>query len=440
MKIFPKAIDRCYKINTINFNGSLEQWCFKQWSLENFYSNYDLYIGEQLLTNAIIPSSVTIIENYAFKGCKSITNMTIPNTVAEIGYGAFSSCKNLEEITIPFVGRNINAIGNSTNLKFFGYIFGNDKGSSQDYNSVTQASFRFTIPKKLEKVIVTGGKIQGDVFENCNNLKSITIPNSVTTIGSSAFNSCSGLESIIIPNSVTTIESCAFEKCSGLKSINIPNSVTTIEDFAFRLCSGLESITFSNGIRSIGRYAFEECSGLESITIPDSVMYIGYAAFTKCSSLETVTMPNSILGDSDLQSGVAAEVFSLCSNLNTIYFEGTLEQWIYKKWYVGWPVVYDLYIDGQLLTNIVFPNDISTIDEYFFQGCKSITDITIPSGVRMIEFYAFYNCTNLVSVVFEDADNWFMYDDNNEYIEKDVSDSSIAAELLITGKKFRKNP
>ncbi|MBR3939540.1 MAG: leucine-rich repeat domain-containing protein, partial [Bacteroidales bacterium] len=108
-------------------------------------------------------------------------------------------------------------------------------------------------------------------FESCSGLTSVTIPNSVTSIGEYAFYNCSGLTSVTIPNSVTSIGESAFRGCSGLTSVTIPNSVTTIGERAFYNCSGLTSVTIGNSVTSIGNSAFSGCSGLTSVTIPNSV-------------------------------------------------------------------------------------------------------------------------------------------------------------------------
>ena len=124
-------------------------------------------------------------------------------------------------------------------------------------------------------------------------MTSITIPNSVTTIGSFAFYGCSGLTSITIPNSVTTIEDGTFGGCSILTSITIPNYVTSIGSYAFSGCSSLTSITIPNSVKSLGKEIFSGCSGLTSATLGNSVKSIGGNAFENCSGLTSIISLNT---------------------------------------------------------------------------------------------------------------------------------------------------
>ncbi|ELI6453895.1 leucine-rich repeat domain-containing protein [Flavobacterium psychrophilum] len=142
-------------------------------------------------------------------------------------------------------------------------------------------------------------------------LTSVTIPNSVTTIGRSAFYNCTRLISISIPNSVTHIEDSTFSYCSGLISITIPNSVDGIGNAAFSYCTGLRSITIPNSMTSIGNGTFSHCSSLTSVIIPNSVTSIGYAAFSYCSRLASVIIPNSV-------TSIREYAFSDCTSLASI--------------------------------------------------------------------------------------------------------------------------
>ena len=146
------------------------------------------------------------------------------------------------------------------------------------------------IPSTIEgKIVTTIGK---SAFED-SSLKSITIPNSVTTIGEDAFENCYSLTSITIPDSVTTIGESAFRSCDSLISITIPNSVTTIGEFAFGNCNSLKSITIPDSVTTIEGFVFYDCDSLTSITIPDSVISIGVDAFDDCESITIQCNPGS---------------------------------------------------------------------------------------------------------------------------------------------------
>ncbi len=113
-------------------------------------------------------------------------------------------------------------------------------------------------------------------YSGCKGLTSITIPNSVSTIGDYAFDRCYGLTSINIPNSVTSIGNGAFLNCSGLTSISIPNSVTSIGDAAFRYCFRLTSVTIPSSVDSIGIGAFRDCIAIDTL-------FLGWTDPTTCT-------------------------------------------------------------------------------------------------------------------------------------------------------------
>ena len=150
-------------------------------------------------------------------------------------------------------------------------------------------------------------------YIDCTGLTSVTIPDSVTSIGSSAFYGCRGLTSVTIPDSVTSIGSSAFSNCSRLTSVAIPDSVTSIGHSAFNQCSGLTSVSLGDGLTYIGTNAFYACSSLTSVTIPDSVRIIDKGAFDSCRALTNVTIPNSV-------TSIEMDAFNNCNSLWTEWY------------------------------------------------------------------------------------------------------------------------
>ena len=163
-----------------------------------------------------------------------------------------------------------------------------------------------TIPSTLGGYPVTSFGYRA--FCGRSSLTSVTIPNSVTSIGSAAFFGCKGLAD---SNGFIIIRGVLHGYCGEGGAVLIPDSVTNIGDWAFCGCESLTSVTIPNSVTSIGEYAFCDCSSLTGVTIPNSVTNIRGGAFKGCSSLTSVTIPNSVMN-----IGVGA--FGRCGEL-TIY-------------------------------------------------------------------------------------------------------------------------
>ena len=264
-------------------------------------------------------------------------------------------------------------------------------------------------------------------FYGCGSLTSITIGNSVTSIGFYAFCNCSSLTSITIPDSVTSIGEWAFADCSSLTSITIPNSVTSIGRNAFYDCSSLTSITIPDSVTSIGDYAFSNCSSLTSITIPDSVTSIGSYTFAYCSGVRSITIPNSVKSIKD-------HAFYNCRYLVEIINQSSLN--ITKGnstyGYIGWNAVtihngesriintngylfitsddnqnYLLGYTGSS-TDLVLPDNYNGQDYVIYYDAfknSGLTSIVIPDSVTRIEWGAFLDCRDLINVYYKGSAN-----------------------------------
>ncbi len=419
---------------------------------------YEAFYGCSSLTSITIPASVTSIGGSAFQNCSSLTSITIPDSVTSIDDSAFSGCSSLTSITIPdsvtSIGRKAFYGCNSLIQKENGVSYV-DKWIIDCDRSVSNVTLRsntigigddaFSDCISLTSITIPEGvtSIDAWAFGGCSSLTSITIPASVTSIGNHAFSDCNSLiqkengvsyvdkwiidcdesvsnvtlrsntvgigdhafsdcislTSVTIGDGVTSIGVGAFDGCSSLTSITIPEGVTSIGDDAFRDCSSLTSITIPAGVTSIGYAAFLNCSSLTSITIPDSVTSIGVCAFSDCSSLMSITIGDSV-------TSIGARAFQNCSSLTSVYITD-IAAWCN----IGFgssdanPLCYadNLYLDGELITELVIPAGVTSIGGSAFQNCSSLTSITIPDSVTSIDDSAFSGCSSLTSITIPDS-------------------------------------
>ena len=327
----------------------------------------DTFSGCTGLTSVTIPDSVTSIDIYAFRDCTGLTNITIPDSVTSIGYGAFYNCTGLTSVTIPDSVTNI--------------------GSSAFRGCTGLTSV--TIPDSVTSIGYMA-------FLDCTGLTSVTIPDSVTSIGNDAFRNCTGLTSITIPDSVTSIGYGAFYGCRSLLSLDIPDGMeeTEINQYTFGGCDSLQSLKIGNGPTSIGYKAFYEFKNLTDITIPDSVTNIGGHAFGNCTSLIKVEIGSGV-------TSIETGAFYNCESLSGVYIKD-LAKWcgIAYEGFDYTPLYYarNLYLNGELVSNLVIPDSVTSICDNAFEGCTGLTSVTIPDSVTSIGSSAFSGCTGLTSV------------------------------------------
>ena len=371
------------------------------------------------VTSVVIPNTVTYIDNEAFSFCLNMASVNIPNAVTRIGDDAFWGCKGLSSIVIP---SSVTEIGD--------FPFGECYFISENF--VNNSSFS---EDDFGAVILGEGTVeQSDGLVISDNevvlcrpwATSVTIPNSVTSIVTSAFEDCGSLTSVTIPKSVTSIGSFVFEDCSSLASMKVesgnpvydsrnncnaiietatntllygcmntfvPSSVTSIREYAFWGHTGLTTITIPNSVTSIGHHAFFNCSGLSSVNIPESLTEIGSSTFSGCSSLTSVTIPNSV-------TSIGGNAFQDCG-----------------------------------LTSIIIPESVTSINRRAFEGCSNLTSVTLPNSLTYIGFDVFGGCDNLS---YNEYDNGlYLGNRENPYLVMVTTNSkSITSCTIREGCKF----
>ena len=258
----------------------------------------------------------------------------------------------------------------ATITKFLGPV---DLEGNVDFTN--HGPYDINIPSELDHHSVTGlGDYSFATEENGSplydihhhNIHSVTIPESVTSIGQSAFEACFRLDSLIIKDAATSIGESAFDGCSHLTTLSLGKNITTIGDYAFQRCSYLTNVTIPQSVTSIGRQAFyltdlntltikgpiksmgyaafAGCTNLTSLSLYDGIQTIGEGAFINSTSLEAVTIPQSV-------TSIGAYAFANCSNLRTI----------------------------------TIPEKVTTIESDTFTGCSNLESITLPAGLKSFQ-------------------------------------------------------
>ena len=260
--------------------------------------------------------------------------------------------------------------GNATITKFLGPV-----DSEGHVDSTNNGPYYIEIPSELGNCPVTGlGEHSFSTEDNGSplydihhhNIHSVTIPESVTSIGQSAFEACFSLDSLIIKDAATSIGASAFDGCSHLTTLSLGKNITTIGDYAFQGCSYLTNVTIPQSVTSIGRQAFyltdlntltikgpiksmgyaafAGCTNLTSLSLYDGIQTIGEGAFINSTSLEAVTIPQSV-------TSIGASAFVNCSNLSTI----------------------------------TIPEKVTTIESNTFNGCSHLESIMLPAGLTSFQ-------------------------------------------------------
>ena len=407
------------------------------------------------LCSVNIPDQITTIEANTFYWCYSLTSITIPNSVRSIHEMAFFGCSSLATVTLGSSVKYIqpSAFGFCTAITNV-YCLAEDApviaNAVFELNTIEKAilhvpassieAYKAMEPWMYFKDIIALNTDAVEIDGIYYNLKtdtnkaevtnllwgnyagSLDIPASVTydgveysvsSIGDFAFLACSNLTSISIPGSVTSIGFSAFSGCKNLDSISYSDvaswcSIDFTSNTSNPLCNGgkfyvngelIEDLVIPNGVTSIGDYSFNNCGSITSVTLSNSVTSIGEESFGGCSNLKSITIPNSMENIDD-------SAFNDCTNLHDVYISD-IASWCSIDFasYTSNPLYYggNLYVNGELIEDLVIPNSVTSIGKHAFNCCFSLTSVTIPGSVTSLDELVFYNCRNMVSATIGDG-------------------------------------
>lgn len=375
----------------------------------------------QNLTGLTIANTVTAIPEKAIWYCNSLTSISIPNSVKTLGSEAFCSCANLTTVTLGTGLQNLapRAFSSCTRLQTITvsasnpYLYSDSAGVV--YNKAkttlvcapTALSGSYTIPNTVTR-------IEDSAFYWCSGLTGVTIPQSVTAIGSYAF-AGTGLTAVTVPGGAKTIEEGAFYSCRSLTDVTIAPGVTAIGDSVFYNCTALLEVSIPSTVTAIGESAFFNCTELTQVSLSANLQTLGKSAFRYCSALTEITLPDSL-------TAVQEYTFQSCSSLTSVTLGANMQTigegaFNYCRALTGFTVATEnnaytskngiLYskdatvlvlVPGSYTGNLVLDDTVKEIADYALSTCGGVTAVKLPAGLQKLGRYAFQECDGLLTI------------------------------------------
>ncbi len=330
------------------------------------------------LTSVTIAGPVKAIYDMTFARCTNLRYVFLPDSVEYIGSGAFSNCKYLEYINMPASLKEVddyafeldqNTMYDPNRLTFHGDGPGAYVGTGNGNLYRQNYELEYSVNANGQEAAVTGFRGTADDVT----ILPIYYGYRITAIADRAFYGCEDLKSVSMPSSVKTIGNYAFFECTSLESVGL-GSVESMGLKSFSYCQSLESIHMPETLKKIGGYAFYGC-GLKSVVIPGNVT-VGKGAFSECKDLNTVSFAGR-------GTTIGTKAFYNDTNLSNVDLSGASS--------IGFKAF--PYCNG--LISLVIPRNIASIEGYAFFSCANLKKITIEDGVRSIDRSVFSGCWSL---------------------------------------------
>ncbi len=347
----------------------------------------------------VIPSKVKSIGNHCFKNT-GITDLKLNDEIEDIGSLAFDECRNLTgKLVIPAKIKKIN-------YQTFGYT------------SLNEIEFKYDEQSGCESIDWYG-------FIGNRNLKKVTFPNTLKTIGHRAFDWGYVLEEIYLPDSVTNIDSGAFMSEYKMTISHWSNNLNNIGDSAFKDCKLITLLPNTDKLQTIGAETFKNCTSLGKKDNDEKTDVISWLNNSKITSIGANCFENDIYLTGEF-SGTINNSNNKAISISGSIFTNTSITRVSDITNVGNVIANNQYSgstkfvkNGKEVTEINIPNGVTSIGRNAFAGCTSITKVTIPNTVTSISRGTFMNCSNLITIEFEEGINiteipdYFCYNNNN---------------------------
>lgn len=384
------------------------------------------------------------IGEYTFENCPSLTSMTFPAKTTSIGNYCFKNTANLKEITFTdgpkaislgsseslFAPSRLQKLYIGRNIDYFYYYYP-ERTPFYNQNELTDVSFS-------QAGTVTYCKAY--LLYKVDHCKTLTLPQSLQSIGSYAFSEMLALESIVVPGKVETIGGFAFAKCTSMQSsvvtadgtTTIGNNVfanctsmqsativakgkTTLGNSVFTDCTSLENAHLGDGVTEMGTYIFKNDSSLVSVKLSASCPWLKEGLFYHCDALPAITIPAIV-------TKMDTKMFAYCSSLKEVTFEddkelltmgygasvaenGLFRDCPVEKLNLGRWLSYDTgspshapFYSIATLKDIVFGQHVGLVDKYMFSYCTGLEEVYLPDNITSVGLWGFRGCTALKTV------------------------------------------